>query len=84
MMLRHAVPVLMLLLIVISACAGQLEGDEGLQDFHSQDVAMADTLGLGLTADDPIRDRLIAGVAIIVLVGSIFAAMYYIARKEGL
>ena len=55
-----------------------------MQDFHSQDVAMADTLGLGLTADDPIRDRLIAGVAIIVLVGSIFAAMYYIARKEGL
>ncbi len=83
-MLRLAVPVLLLLLMVVSAGAGHLESENYVPDFEFDDVAMGDTLGIGLMADDPVRDRLIAGLAVIVLVGSIFVAIYYIARKEGL
>ena len=83
-MLRHAVPALLLVLMIASVGAGHLESGIDRKDCHADDVVLGDTLGIGLLADDPVRDRLIAGVAVIVLVGSIFVAIYYIARKEGL
>ncbi len=83
-MLRHAVPAFLLLLIIASVGAGHLDGGIDKDVHHIDDAVLGDSLGIGLLADDPARDRLIAGVAVIVLVGSIFVAIYYIARKEGL
>lgn len=83
-MSRHAVPALLLTLLVLSVAMGHLDSDDGPQYCQNGDVTMGDSLGIGLTADNPTRDRIIAGLAVIALIGSILAAMYYIANKEGL
>lgn len=71
-----------LLLVTVLLALVPLCCDDGLPaDSRSEELA-ADSGGICLWADDPERDYIIAGVIILLFLGSILVALYYIALKE--
>lgn len=84
MMSNAAFSAILLVLIVLSVASIIIDGDEDALTLGIDDTGMAGSLDIGLTADDPDRDRVIAGLAVIALIGSLLAAIYYTAVKEGL
>jgi len=64
------------MLLALACCPISLEAgppSEGLG---------AESGGIGLWADDPERDYIIAGIAILLFLLGILGALYYIALKE--
>lgn len=49
-----------------------------------EDTMASDGEGIGLLADQPVRDRVIAALTVIALLVTILGAMYHISKKEGL
>ena len=83
MMSYQVFPAILTVLIVLSAGSALIDGDDA-SSMTDVDDAVILSMDIGLTADDPDRNRVIAGLAVIALLGSLLAAIYYTAMKEGL